>query len=418
MRILHTADWHLGHRLYTRDRTPEHRAALQWLLRTVEEEAVDVVIIAGDVFDVTNPSNQAKELYYEFLAGLVKTRCASAVIVGGNHDSASLLDAPRGLLRALQLHVVGAAHTDASERVLPIRCAAGELLVAAVPYLRERDLRSAQFGEGSTDRLQALREGIRRHFTEIAEAAREMRQDPGTPIVATGHLFAAGAADDEEKKSYIYQADENNIEAAHFPDCFDYVALGHVHRAQRIGDNDRIRYAGSLVPLTFVEGQASRSVCLVELGRAGEAVRTRKINVPAARTLLRLHATFAEVKDRLREAVRELPPPPALQPWVEVRIKTDTPIPNLREKLYAVIREAAGDTPDAAPVDILRISTERQTARPGGQADDTPRQLDELQPVDVFEQLCEREAFPADHRDGLKNDFRELYNWISEQDEA
>ncbi|THH40576.1 exonuclease SbcCD subunit D C-terminal domain-containing protein [Neolewinella litorea] len=416
MRILHTADWHLGHRLYNRDRTPEHRAALDWLLQTVESEAVDVVIIAGDVFDVTNPSNQAKELYYEFLARLVKTRCASAVIVGGNHDSASLLDAPRGLLKALQLHVVGSAHTEAHDRVLKIRCGEEEVLVAAVPYLRERDLRTARFGEGSTDRLQALREGIRRHFTEIAEAAETLRSDPSVPLIATGHLFAAGATDDDEKKSYIYQADENNIEAGHFPACFDYVALGHVHRAQHVGEYAHIRYAGSLVPLTFVEGQAARSVCLVDLDRAGKPVHCRKIKVPAARTLLRLHAEFPDVKEALRRAVQALEAP-SLTPWVEVRVRTDVPIPNMREKLYDVIREAgtAADGPPA--VDILRISTERLTVRDAATPADDPRQLDELQPTDVFDQLCERQQLPADHSAVLQQDFRELFSWVSEQDD-
>ncbi|MBB4079226.1 exonuclease SbcD [Lewinella aquimaris] len=415
MRILHTADWHLGHRLYNRDRTAEHRAALEWLLQTIERERVDLLIVAGDIFDITNPSNLAKELYYDFLARLKQTCCTSAVVVGGNHDSPSLLNAPRGLMRALQLHVVGAADTTAAERVVRIRCKEEELIVAAVPYLRERDLRTARFGESLEDREQALRDGIRGHFEEIAAAALDLRSGKEVPILATGHLFAAGAADDEEKKSYIYQANENNIDAGHFPDCFDYVALGHIHRAQSVGGQKHIRYAGSLVPLTFVEGQAARSVRLVEVGRAGEPVVSRKLQAPSTRPLLRLRYEFDEVKRRLREAVHNYDPT-LFTPWAEVRVLTDEPIPNLREKLMAVIKEAQAD-PGADPcIELIRISRERLTPHAAeDRRQDEQRQLDELDPADVFVQLCGRQNHGAAVDAALRRDFLELSNWVNDE---
>ncbi|MGB3800549.1 MAG: exonuclease SbcCD subunit D C-terminal domain-containing protein [Lewinella sp.] len=416
MRILHTADWHLGHRLYNRDRTPEHRGALEWLLKTVEAEEVDLVVLAGDVFDVTNPSNQAKELYYEFLAGLVQTRCAAAVIVGGNHDSPSLLDAPRGLLRHLSLHVIGAASASPADRVFTIHCGDHSVLVAAVPYLRERDLRTSQFGESSEKRLERLRESIRDHFTDIAEAASKARKDPSVPMLVTGHLFAAGASDDDEKKSYIYQADENNIQARHFPTCFDYVALGHVHRAQHVGEHDHVRYAGSLVPLTFVEGQRQRSVCLVDLKAAGESVTVSKLPVPTQRKLVRLHAPLGQVKDELGRAVREATGD-ELRPWVEVRVLTDDPIPNLRDKLNRVVLAAQKTTDGPPAVELLRISTERLTPRPEFHSPAELRQLEELRAPDVFDQLCERQSFSGPHRSELQGDFAELYSWVEEQEE-
>ena len=414
MRLLHTADWHLGHRLYNRDRTPEHRAALDWLLQTVESERIDVVIVAGDIFDVTNPSNQAKELYYDFLARLKNTCCTSAVVVGGNHDSPSLLNAPRGLMRALQLHVVGAADTEAHERVVSIRCGEEELIVAAVPYLRERDLRTARFGETLEDREAALRDGIRSHFEDIAAAAVDLRSGKPVPIVATGHLFAAGATDDEEKKSYIYQANENNIDAGHFPDCFDYVALGHVHRAQSVGGKDHIRYAGSLVPLTFVEGQAARSVRIVELGRAGEPVQSKKLALPPTRPLLRLRYELAEVKQRLREAVQTCDPD-CLTPWAEVRVLTDDPIPNLRDKLIKVVQEAQEDPTASLSVELIRISRERLTPRSAEEHDQVAqRQLDELDPLEVFTQLCGRNAHSTEVVTALHQDFLELRSWVND----
>lgn len=417
MRILHTADWHLGHRLYSRDRSPEHRGALTWLLQTIETEKIDLLIVAGDIFDVTNPSNQAKELYYEFLGSLRHTCCNAAVIIGGNHDSASLLDAPRSIMRALNLHVVGGAEAPPNERILPIRCGEKEVIVAAVPYLRERDLRTARFGESNEDRLTALREGIGQHFLDMAAAAEAVRAGRDVPVVATGHLFAGGASDDEEKKSYIYQANENNIEATQFPPCFDYVALGHIHRAQSVGEQDRIRYAGSLIPLTFVEGQAARSVRVVELGRAGQLVVSKKIPLPFMRPLLRLNYELEEVKRRLRQAVGNCRPD-ALATWAEVRVKTDAPLPNLRDKLNKVIREAHGDPRTPPPVELVRISRERLTPRSTTERPCESRQLDELRPEHVFERLCAGRELPEQAVVELSQDFAVLRNWWSEHAEA
>jgi exonuclease SbcD len=413
MRILHTADWHLGHRLYNRDRTPEHRLALDWLLETVEREAVDLLIVAGDIFDVTNPSNQAKELYYDFLARLTRTRCASAVIVGGNHDSPSLLNAPRSLMEALQLYVVGAASSAPEDRVLRIDCGKESVWVAAVPYLRERDLRKATFGEGDNDREQVLRAGIVRHFDEMANTAEQLRRGSDRPIVATGHLFASGASDNEDKKSYIYQADEHNILAEQFPSCFDYVALGHIHRAQRVGGHDHIRYAGSLIPLTFQEGQVARSVRLIDLGRKGEAVITRKVNLPTTRPLLRLRDTFAAVKKQLARAAGE-EDPGKLPAWAEVRVLTDDPIPQLREKLQEAVRKA---NPQST-LQLIRISRERQTPRSDQDDGRVEVDLDELPPEDVFDRLCVQHEHSPEVKEQLKQDFAELRNWMAESEEV
>ena len=532
MRILHTADWHLGHRLYDRDRTPEHRAALAWLLDTIEEEKVDVLIVAGDIFDVANPSNQARELYYEFLGQLARTKCVAAVIVGGNHDSPAMLDAPREVLRWLNLHVVGAARTQVQEEVIRI-APPGDgdgpgLVIAAVPYLRERDIRRAKFGETSEERLAGLQEGISGHYREVAEAAVAMRQNPETPIIATGHLFAGGASDHPEKKSYIYQADEHNIESGQFPAVFDYVALGHIHRAQRVGGQEHIRYCGSLVPLTFVEGQQVRSVRIVDVGKAGEPITSRQLNVPYFRTLLRLNAELDEVKQALRNAAvahlaasdassaelprsgspsdnsgrskaepedlptsnvklprsgstmsnpgrsaaesgvhpstdetppllrsgagaeggskpsnpAELPrsgspsdnpgrsaaepvvhppstlhsPPSTLPPWAEVRVKTDEHLPNLRQTLLDVLAEVTEAEGSGPPVELLRISQERLTPAPAA-APEKKKQLDELDPEEVFSGIVTNGGYPPERATELLADFRNLRNWMNDSAE-
>ena len=146
MNILHTSDWHLGRTLYGRRRQEEFAAFLDWLLGCISTYNIDVLIVAGDIFDTSTPGTAAQELYYRFLARVGSTGCRHVVIIGGNHDSPSFLDAPAGLLRALDVHVVGQACTEPVDQVLLLHDDLGEpqLLVCAVPYLRDRDIRQAQ----------------------------------------------------------------------------------------------------------------------------------------------------------------------------------------------------------------------------------------------------------------------------------
>ena len=381
---------------------------------------MDLLVIAGDVFDVTNPSNQARELYYEFLGQLAKTGCWGAVIIGGNHDSPAMLDAPRDVLKFLNLHVVGAVRTPVEQQVVEIndpRDGNARLIVAAVPYLRERDLRRTKPGESAEERLAGLKEGISAHYEAVAAAALSKRGDRKLPILATGHLFAEGATDHPDKKSYIYQADEHNIAGGQFPDCFDYVALGHVHRAQRVGEADRIRYAGSLVPLTFVEGQQPRSVRLVELGTAGEPIVTRSIRVPYFRPLLRLHDELETVRQKIQRAMLPAgtPEEDALAPWAEVRIRTEELIPNLRPTLLAIIEEASVAHPSVPRLEILRISQERSHPAPAAPPLER-KQLDELDPADVFADLCAAEGLEPARQKALLADFRDLFAWMKEEE--
>ena len=430
MRILHTADWHLGHRLYGQDRTEEHRILLRWLLRVVEEESVDVVIVSGDIFDVTNPSNQARNLYYRFLAGLTTSRAQAAVIVGGNHDSPGMLDAPGEILKSLNLHVVGRARARVQDQVVKIEVQGTggrvePLVVAAVPFLRERDVRTGRFGESADERLNAIREGIARHFKDIGAAAEAARTSAEIPIIATGHLFAGGADDLEDKRSTIYQADENNIEADLFPPCFDYVALGHIHRAQAVDERDHVRYAGSLVPLTFLEGQRARSVSIVDIDGPERTVTTRRLYAPYARQLYRMQGSLDEVRRQITSAVAELEAtgagPAGLTPWVEVRVRSDERLPNLKATLLDCLA-GCQTRPDAAsadpPLRFLRISCERATPLAPASAPTPLKRLDELKPEEVFQRVCLSGGVEDAATAELIKDFRDLVSWYQEHQSA
>lgn len=422
MRILHTADWHLGHRLYGNDRGEEQELALDWLLGAIRTHDVDLLIVAGDVFDSMNPSNAARNLYYRFLGELQATGCRTAVIVGGNHDSPSQLDAPASLLRHLNVHVVGGAREELTEQIVRVSGRDPShpgVIVAAVPYLRDRDLKYSVIGESAGDKVERMRASIRQHYRDAATAARAARTDQRTPMLATGHLFASGGEDADDKVTNIYLADRNNIEAGHFDPCFDYVALGHIHRPQRVGGQERIRYSGSLIPLTFGEARVEQSVCLVELAEAGGPVMTERLRVPTYRQLMTCRGPVEEVKASIGELVRRQRSidREARAPWIDVRVETPHPLPLLREELEAIITPTeeesnAGET--VLPL-ILRCTTVSpdDVARRSFQTESV--NLKELHPEEVFHHLChggeeERADYPE-----LLDAFRELRGWMEEQ---
>ena len=193
MKILHTSDWHIGRTLYGRKRYEEFEAFLTWLAETIQQNEIEALLVAGDVFDTTAPSNRAQELYYRFLCRVAASSCRHVVVIAGNHDSPSFLNAPRELLKALDVHVVGSSSESLEDEVLVLRneLNAPELIVCAVPYLRDRDIRVAEAGESVEDKERKLLAGIRSHYAAVAALAEQKREELGVdiPIVAMGHLF-------------------------------------------------------------------------------------------------------------------------------------------------------------------------------------------------------------------------------------
>lgn len=154
MKILHTSDWHLGHKLYGKQRYQEFSLFLDWLVMVITEQAIDALLIAGDIFDSQTPSNRVLEIYYRFLSRISHSSCRHVIVIGGNHDSPALLNGPRELLRFLDIHVIGRVPENMEEEIIVLRNEANrpELMVLAVPYLRDRDLRSATAGESLYDK--------------------------------------------------------------------------------------------------------------------------------------------------------------------------------------------------------------------------------------------------------------------------
>lgn len=395
MRILHTADWHLGARLVERDRLPEHAAFLDWLIETLRSENIDALLVSGDVFDAANPPQDAVALYFDFLKRLADLKTVKAVITGGNHDSASHLNAPRELLRRFEVHVFG----HAGDNIVDL----GGVVVAAVPFLRERDLRQAAAGETITAVHEQVRTAIRAHYAAQLAACREIANS--RPIIAMGHLTVLGATTSDSERD-IHIGNLGAVGADLF-NGFDYTALGHLHRPQCVAGNETIRYSGSLIPLSFSEASDTKSVVIIEApnshtAEAGTPQSSELKNKPLRRSnlcgvkLLPIPVPRQLIRATVNRATlaADLEAVPA-ESWAEITVKLDAPEPDLDRQ----VREAA-----AGRFEVLKVLTDLPATaatpwQPTGPA------LSELQPREVFRELLQEKQLP---RDELSAVFDEL----------
>jgi exonuclease SbcD len=407
MKILHTSDWHIGRSLYGRNRTEEFEAFLVWLAETIEQMRVDALVVAGDVFDTSTPSHRAQALYYGFLCRVAASSCRHVVVVGGNHDSPSFLNAPKAILRALNVHVVGSAaeHPEDEVVVLDQPGGAPELIVCAVPYLRDRDIRIAQAGETMEDKERKLIEGIRRHYAHVIQLAKTRRQDLGVqiPVVVMGHLFTAGGQTVEgDGVRELYVGSLAHVSAGIFPDDIDYLALGHLHVPQKINQSEVMRYSGSPLPMGFGEAAQTKSVCLVEFADDNTEASVQLVTVPVFQRLERVRGTWEEILARIQALSTT-----QSKAWLEVVYDGEAVMGDFRERL--------DDAVDGTEMEILRVKNNRVMGRVLGQIHDHET-LDDLDPEDVFNRCLAAHDVPEAQRPDLLQAYQETLTSLDEED--
>ncbi len=314
--ILHTSDWHLGRRLYGRMRYEEFEAFLSWLQDTISAQQVDVLIVAGDIFDTMTPSNKAQALYYEFLGTVSKSCCQHVIIVAGNHDSPTFLDAPSNILKFLNVHVIGTACEDLNDEVMVLDDTDGNphCIIAAVPYLRDRDVRSSSAGESVQTKDANVIAGICAHYDNVADIAKTKQAELAKahkrhiPIIATGHLFAAGGTTtDDDGVHELYVGSLGKVSADMFDDCFDYVALGHLHVPQRVGGRESIRYSGSPIAMGFGEARQQKQVLLIQFGAAADKFKNKDVasKINPETTVLQIQTTTDDTFEKSVEKINK-----------------------------------------------------------------------------------------------------------------
>lgn len=378
LRILHTSDWHLGHNLFHKDRRQEHGQFLDWLLQAFTDQEIDALIVAGDIFDTVAPPNYALALYYDFLRRLTETPCRQAIIIGGNHDSAASLHAPRELLKFFNVHVIGSPDRDrpAADLVL-IRDRQGEpaAVVAAVPFLRERDVRRPVAGESHDDKSRAYLQGLADHYTSIRDLGRARilelcGHERGLPLIATGHLFAAGGEMSDGERE-VAVGTLGGIPTPSFAVGFDYLALGHLHKPQSVKGPCPVRYSGSPLPLSFSEAGGQKKVTLLSFESGQVAPCLTSIAVPRFQALRTVRGDWATVEALLAGLDDS---GPAL--WLEIQLDADAWGPGIQERVAELTEGKA--------VEVLAIRNRRHLHPRLSEGEDPLETLSALTTEDVF----------------------------------
>lgn len=395
MKILHTSDWHLGRTLYSKkERQNEHSAFLNWLLTTIKENAIDVLLIAGDVFDTASPSSSSQKMYYDFLVQVRNSECKNVVVVGGNHDSPSFLNAPRDILAALNVSVIGNATENIEDEIISIEDGAKNpvMIVCAVPFLRERDISRFAEKENYADRSKRINESIKKHYETIAKLAEKRKKDSkkNLPIVAMGHLSVVGGKrneDDGVRETYIGKVEA--ISSDIFPETFDYVALGHYHIPSVI--KNHIRYCGSPIPMGFGEAGQKKCVYIIDF-KDEKTIET--IEIPNFQRLESIVGDKEFIAERLAELRKE-----NISVWVEIIYKGEAIFPDFS----AWINEQIANT----NIEVLKLQN-RQYLNNVLTTNDTINSLEELNVFDVFDTLLAKSTLPEAQKNELKATYKEV----------
>ncbi|MBS1159598.1 MAG: Exodeoxyribonuclease subunit [Proteobacteria bacterium] len=397
MRLLHTSDWHLGQHFMGKSRQAEHQALIAWLLEQVTAQAVDAVLVAGDIFDTGTPPSYARELYNQLVGQLFKAG-VPLLVLGGNHDSPATLGESRELLAHLGTTVIAATHEDVATQVIVLPQRNGEpgCLVCAVPFVRPRDVLHSQAGQSAEDKQLSLQTAIQEHYAAVhAAALAKMAELPGKlPIVATGHLTTVGASTSESVRE-IYVGALEAFPTSAFPPA-DYIALGHIHRPQKVGGLEHIRYCGSPIPLGFDEAKQQKEMLLVELDCDGLKSVT-PLPVPCFQGLVAVSGNLETLAGAIGAAAaqgtRECPA------WLEVTVAEDDYLADLPARIEALT--------EGWPVEVLRIRRQRGNAV-ASLATEARETLDELSPHDVFARRLQQEELGEEMQQALNERYRAI----------
>ncbi|MBW8016192.1 MAG: exonuclease subunit SbcD [Planctomycetes bacterium] len=409
MKVLHTSDWHLGRSLYGRKRYDEFTAFLDWLSGTIETEGIEVLLVAGDIFDTSTPSNRAQELYYRFLCKVSGSCCRHIVVIAGNHDSPSFLNAPKELLRALNVYVVGTMTENSEDEVIILNDdqKRPEAIVCAVPYLRDKDIRTVEPGETIEDKNAKLIDGLRTHYLEVCAIAEQKQSSfkvngqPDIPIIAMGHLFTSGGKTiDGDGVRELYVGSLAHMGKDVFPSTIDYLALGHLHIPQCVGGSKHIRYCGSPIPMGYGEATQGKKVIVVEFNSTTPSIQ--ELQVPCFQPLERIVGSLDDILTRLEQLKHD-----KSNAWLEIEYTGRDIVGNLQEMLNEVLANSS--------MEILRIKNKRIIDRVINtiQEDET---LDDLNVNDVFERCLETFNVPPEDQAELTSSYNEIIKSLHEED--
>lgn len=380
MRLLHTSDWHLGQNFFGFSRHYEHQQFLDWLLLTLVEQQIDVLLIAGDVFDTANAPASAQQQLYQFLcAAKLNTPHLQVVIIAGNHDSPTRLEVPMPFLSAFDMVVIGQVtrqhqQIDVERMVIPLKNRQGEVKAwcLAIPFLRPSDVPKV---DNAKD---AYLEGIAALYQQATDCALDKRET-GQAIIAMGHCHMLGSQVSEDSERKLVMGGIESLSSAIFAPEISYVALGHLHLAQKVGGDDHVRYSGTPLPMSFSEEHYQHSIRVIELDH--DAIKSAtSILIPRTVPLYRIPKSKAEPLDAVLTLLQQhdWPTiPEQQQPYLLVRVQLEKPEPSLRQQIEQALANKS--------VKLIKI----ETTYPSTTTDNEDKvmsleDVQRLQPEDVF----------------------------------
>ena len=401
-KILHTSDWHIGRRLKNKERHEEFKEFFLWLENLIKSENIDTLLVAGDIFDNTTPCAKAQDIYYSFLSRVAKSTCRHVIIISGNHDSPAFLNAPKDLLKLFKIHVIGGACENPADEVVTLCDDLGEpeLIVCAVPYLRERDVMTLK--NNDSDNIEnSLTTGIKNHYEKVFAEALKIRGASKIPVIAMGHLFARGGkVNDGDGVRSLYVGTAVEVGADIFPDFLSYTALGHLHSPQKIS-RDNIRYSGSPLIMDFGEiSSRKKAVNILEFDAGalltGEnLIRVKEIPVPVFQRLERIKGDFDEIFSGLTSLGRE-----NKSIWLDITYTGEETVGDLHEKI--------GDFLKKFPLlEVLSLRDESERTNEIFNFESS-RNLENFTPLEMFEICLEQKKIPADQQKIFMSMYREI----------
>ena len=436
MRVIHTSDWHLGQYFYGKSRANEHQQFLSWLLTQVTEQKVDAIIVAGDIFDTATPPSYAREMYFNFIAELHVKDC-QLVILAGNHDSVAMLSESQSLLASLSTRVITQAIPesltdgvldikDLNQQVFSLNDEKGQstAIVCGIPFIRPRDVIKSRAGQSASDKQQSLQQAISEHYQYLYQHALalatniEAEQGIKVPIIATGHLTALGVSVSDSQSDAVRDIYIGSLEAfpaTAFPPA-DYIALGHIHRAQKIAKTEHIRYCGSPIPLSFDEAKQDKRVLMVDFSE-GKLSTVEALIIPCFQPLFMVKTSIDTLEQSLQETIelydeylnmaQTALPTTTVKAWLDIEIDNGEHLTDLTQR----VSEITADMPFEILL-VRRSKKARQRSQSYKDRQDTST-LSELSIAEVFDSRLSQLAWETDEEIARKNRITQLFSEIS-----
>ncbi len=380
----------------------EFEKYLHWLLEIIEKENIEILLIAGDIFDTTTPSNKAQKLYYKFLNKVSMSKCRYVIIIAGNHDSPSFLNAPKELLDALDVFVVGSVSENLEDEIFVLSDENTEkMIVCAVPYLRDCDIRKNEAGESLDDKKNKFINGIKQHYIDVCKIAEKKQKeiDLNIPIIAMGHLFTSkGKVSDGVRE--IYVGSLTQINKSSFPDSIDYLALGHLHVPQLVDKANNMRYCGSPLPMSF--GEATQHKNVLKINFKGKTPSVKEILIPCFQKLRQIKGDMDKIISEIEKYKLE-----DENIWLEIIYNGDKIASDLTSQLEEHIANSK--------LEILRIQNRRivEQILKKKYVNET---LNNLTETDVFERCLDSHEINEDEKDELRLTYQDTIQLLNETD--